>query len=452
MSDTNYTSRLECEDWRYSAAIVGLIKYLDYYSKKYEIENDVLLYNEEDIDKDRYIAFAAYYFADNMENRILENILRNEEFSEEQIKYVNELMNKRTFLKKLFKGIKFDGTNKNQILDILSDNRSALDEELYVQRQYGYFSNKNAFFDDCSKTRCRLAGYYVDEAKKGLSAMFNFNKDTFEGTNIKAFEFIPFAFTDSALAIFINDNSSIKQVVEVNNKFSKFIKNDKNGRSKAKNVLIRQLHDSADFIDYDVEVIVKDAKRHKDSKKYKDYFETLYIRKDAIDILRSIKNLEAFNYNYKLSDDNYINFVDEVSDAILNGKTLNSLIEMCLKKNIGSSYMIGELIKLNINIKGVKNMDGTIKSAYACALEVTKKIDNKKIKAYRTKLASALTANDKMRVFDVLLQLSNYSEVNMGFVYSLYEDYEKNIEVVYAFVNALGTVIENKEKNGSQGE
>ena len=97
-------------------------------------------------------------------------------------------------------------------------------------------------------------------------------------------------------------------------------------------------------------------------------------------------------------------------------------------------------------------MDGTIKSAYACALEVTKKIDNNKIKTYRTKIASALAANDKMRVFDVLLQLSNYSEVNMGFVYSLYEDYEKNIEVVYAFVNALGTVIENKEKNGSQGE
>ena len=177
-----------------------------------------------------------------------------------------------------------------------------------------------------------------------------------------------------------------------------------------------------------------------------------YIRKDAIDILRSIKNLDVFNYSYKISDDYYINFVDEVSDAILNGKTLNSLIEMCLKKNIGSSYMIGELIKLNMNIKGVKNMDGTIKSAYACALEVTKKIDNNKIKTYRTKIASALTANDKMRVFDVLLQLSNYSEVNMGFVYNLYEDYEKNIEVVYAFVNALGTVIENKEKNGSQGE
>ncbi|MBU5470551.1 type I CRISPR-associated protein Cas8a1/Csx8 [Falcatimonas sp. MSJ-15] len=450
MSDTNYTSRLECEDWRCSAAIVGLIKYLEYHSEEYDslpynIENDVLLYNEEDIDKDRYIAFAADYFSDNMENRILENILRNEEFSEEQIKYINELMNKRTSLKKFFKGIKFDGTNKNQILDILSDNRSALDEELYVQRQYGYFSNKNAFFDDCSKTRCRLAGYYVDEAKKGRSAAFNFNQDTFEGTNIKAFEFIPFAFTDSYISFFINDNSSIEQIVATNNKFSEFIKNDENGRSKAKKLLIRQLHDSADFIDYDVEVITKDVIN-------KDYFETLYIRKDAIDILRSIKNLDVFNYSYKISDDYYINFVDEVSDAILNGKTLNSLIEMCLKKNIGSSYMIGELIKLNINIKGVKNMDGTIKSAYACALEVTKKIDNNKIKTYRTKIASALTANDKMRVFDVLLQLSNYSEVNMGFVYNLYEDYEKNIEVVYAFVNALGTVIENKEKNGSQGE
>lgn len=440
MSDTNYTAMLECLDWRYSAAIVGLIKYLNYYNKKYEIKNDVLLYNEEDIDKNRYVAFAADYFADSMENRMLEDILQGNEFSDEQIKHVNELMVKRTSLKKLFNGIKFDGTNKNQILEMLDNNRSALDEDLYVQRQYGYYSNKSTFFDDCTGTRCRLAGYYVDEAKKGRSTAFNFNQKTFEGTNIKAFEFIPFAFTDSYLSFFINDNSSIEQLVATNNKLSESVKNDKNRRSDVRRLLLSQLHANADFIDYDVEVIVKDVMN-------KEYFETLYIREDAIDILRSVKDLKVFNYNYKVSDDNYINFIDKVSDAVLNGKTLNSLIELCLKENIDRSYMIGELIRLNINIKGVKDMEGIIKTAYACALEVTDNIESNKIKAYRAKLTSALMVNDKSRVFEILLQLSNYSEVNIGFIYALCEDYEKNIEAVYTFINALGTTKATAENN-----
>lgn len=90
-------------------------------------------------------------------------------------------------------------------------------------------------------------------------------------------------------------------------------------------------------------------------------------------------------------------------------------------------------------------MDDTLKGAFASALEVTKNIDSNKIRSYRAKLMSALIARDRMKVFDVLLQLSDYSQVNFSFVYKLYEDFDANIEVAYTFVNALGTVIKKSE-------
>lgn len=437
-----FTNCLVAEDWRKSAAIVGMVKYFDFYNEEYEtipyqIEGDAIFYNEEDIKVDRYLAFAEKYFADTMENKMIESILQKDEFDEEQIKRVNELIQKRTSLKNLFKGFKFDGTNKQHISEVLEENHDKLVEDLYVQRQYGYFLNKSSFFDDCTKSRCKLLGYYVDEGKKGKSVAYRFDPETFFGTNIKEFEFIPFAFTDSYTTFFINDNSSIQQLIETNNKFEYFIRDEEDGKSKARRILLRQLQQSKDFIDYDVEVITKD--------RVSEYYETLVIKKEAIEILKTIKDVKIFEYSYKMSTDYYINFTDEVADAILNGKTLNNLIELCLKKGIANTYIIGELIKLNVKIKGAKNMDDTLKGAFVSALEVTKNIDSNKIRSYRAKLMSALIARDRMKVFDVLLQLSDYSQVNFSFVYKLYEDFDANIEVAYTFVNALGTVIKKSE-------
>lgn len=51
-----------------------------------------------------------------MTHKNILNILESQEFSEEQIKLVNDLVKSKTVLKGLFDKIKFDGTNK----DILS--------------------------------------------------------------------------------------------------------------------------------------------------------------------------------------------------------------------------------------------------------------------------------------------------------------------------------------------
>lgn len=428
-----YSDRIECIDWRYSAAIVGLIKYFEFSNSQYNpisyaIEKDVLFYNSDDITRERYLAFAEEYYHEGMEHKLIEDILNKyEEYPEEEIARVNELITKRTYIKALFGKLKFDGANKQEILDIIEKNREKIIETSYVQRQYDWFLNRNAFFD-MSKSVCKLSGYYIDEGKKNRTISYNFNSDTYVGTNIIEFEFIPFAFTDSFTGFFINDNSSIEQLIRVNRLFYNEVIRDNDGRNRVKNVLLKQIKESTEFIDYDVEVIMKD--------RFKDYFETLYIRKSAIDIIRSAANLEIFDFSYKVNEDYYINYTDKVLEAVFNGINLNGLIEFSIKNGI-SSYRISELIKLNIKIKGVENMEKSLNSAYACAKNIKEKLDENKVKSYRTKLISALVAKDKFRVYDVLLNLANYSEVNMNFVYSLYENFEENIDVAYAFTNAL---------------
>ena len=52
--------------------------------------------------------------------------------------------------------------------------------------------------------------------------------------------------------------------------------NDNNRALSAKTVLFNMIIESSDYIDYDVEVITK--------KRENDYFETLYIRKESIEV------------------------------------------------------------------------------------------------------------------------------------------------------------------------
>ena len=96
-------------------------------------------------------------------------------------------------------------------------------------------------------------------------------------------------------------------------------------------------------------------------------------------------------------------------------------------------------------------MTQDMKSAFGCAKEVVKKfIERKqenKIDTYRQKLISAVVFHDYDRACDILLQLSNYSEVSFGFAYPLFEDFEAHKELAYTFINAL-----EKNKKNERGE
>ena len=90
-------------------------------------------------------------------------------------------------------------------------------------------------------------------------------------------------------------------------------------------------------------------------------------------------------------------------------------------------------------------MNKSMKVAYACAKEVVKKLPENKRESYRQKLTSAIVFKDYDRCCQILLQLSNYSEVTFDFAYSLFEDFEANKDVVYTFINALT----KDKKNGT---
>ncbi|MGL5087744.1 MAG: type I CRISPR-associated protein Cas8a1/Csx8, partial [Clostridium sp.] len=98
IENQKFNTSMETSDWRYSAAIVGLVKYFDYLVERgideecnlYKIDDDIIEYNSEEITEERYLMFAENYFEGSMHHRIVESVLQSEDFTVEQIKLVND--------------------------------------------------------------------------------------------------------------------------------------------------------------------------------------------------------------------------------------------------------------------------------------------------------------------------------------------------------------------------
>lgn len=134
IQNEKYDTMLEPSDWRFSAAIVGLLKYLNYHDLDYKIEEDYILYNSSSINEEKYLDFVEYKYGEELHHRAVENILSNEEITEEQLKLVNEKLVANTVMKKNFGKIKCDNKNKKEILDIINKNRYELIRETYGKK------------------------------------------------------------------------------------------------------------------------------------------------------------------------------------------------------------------------------------------------------------------------------------------------------------------------------
>lgn len=432
---------METSDWRYSASIVGLLKYFNYLvamgyeveSDLYKIDHDVMLYNKEKITEERYLLFVEHYFESAMHHKVIEQLLNNSEFTDDQIKLVNDKLKANVIMKKVFGEIKFGGENKELILERINESKLLLIKETYRSGKslYANFANTNSLFEEIGSI-CRMQNYNIDVPKKSKSISYNWDFKTYKYDDEKEFDFIPFAFSKSYEAFFINNNYSIKQLFNTNNSIS----NSDNPRS----TLFCDMKNSADFIDFDVEVITK--------KRDNDYFETLYIRKDAVKIFDEIENYKAIKMKYKVNDNYYIDFEKEVTDYILNNLKLDALIEILLKSKLNYSYNIKTLIKVNTLIYGGDKMDKQMKSAYASAKRVIKEIPENKVNSYKQKLISAITFKDYERFCEILLQLSSYSGVVFDFAYGLFENFEDNKNIAYTFINALNN--ESIKNNGGE--
>lgn len=442
MEEKVFDCTVETGDWRYSAAIVGLIKYFDFLYQKgvadkselYEFEDDYLRYNSNYISEENYLLFVEKYFKDAMHHKVVENILLKDELSEDEIVLINDKLKANQAMKSIFGKIKYTGENKEEILDLIEKNRLKLIKETYRRGKslYSNFANENLLFSDNNKV-CRLVNYCADMGKKGKSLGYYWDNNTFEFKDEKIFDFIPFAFSKSYDTFFINNNVSIKELKKSNS----FIENSENTRT----TLFGNMKESAEYIGFDVEVILK--------SRDKNYYETVYVREKAINIFKQSDDFDykGIKFWYRDDEKNPKYMEPEIVNRILNGIRMDSIIELLFKSKNNHSYNIKTLITINNLIyEGGSEMTKKMKSAYASAKRVSEKLEENKLNSYKQKLISAVTFKNKDRFCEILLQLSSFSGVVFDFAYDLFDDFENNKNLAYTFINSL-----NKEGNKENG-
>lgn len=435
---------IEPSDWRYSAAIVGLSKYFRILEKveeeDYKIEEECFKFQSDCITEKEFLKFAELYYGDDFPHVQLERYLSfKDEFTEDGIDFVNKLFKANTIMKNVFAKLKFDGSNKETILKVLEANRQKLIRETFRNKtsMYANFSNKGQLLTGSEKKKTsRLCGYYVDPGRKSKSISFNFNDKIYVFEETQLFDFIPFAFFGGRESFFVNDSYSVKSLIFINKtlseKLQKEMAESENKHKDGRKILFQAIQESADYIDYDVEVILKDYDR--------EFFETLYVRKDSINVLRKFDKYPVFCFGMQLKNNYYLNVQKEVLDCILNLQRTDSLIEFFLREDRG--YLVHELIKLNMYIEGRKNdmaLELGKKSAFKCAKILMGKLSENKVKSYRQRLINALVLKDYEGYCRILIQLVGYANMTFEFAYDLFEDFEKNLDIAYSFVNALGT-------------
>lgn len=464
----DYDTLLQPTDWRFAAAVVGLSKYFDYFGIDYKVLCDVeekpdnyihgfdgIIYKSEDITEEKYLEFAENYFEKYMTHKNILNILESQEFSEEQIKLVNDLVKSKTVLKGLFDKIKFDGTNKDIFISTIEENRAEIIKNIFKNGNnlYKNYCNERLIFTEDNST-CRLRGYNVDKDRKTSNLGFCFSKESFESNDILEFDFIPFAFSNSDMreTYFVNNNFSVKSLTQTNYAFSNQLSSTENKDDKNKLMLV--LQNSKDYISYDVEIISKSQD--------KAYYETFFVRLERLKKLRELSG-KSLNFVKKINDDYWFNLEKEVYMRCLNNVLLDDVILMMLKfyfdDNAGKGYIKSRtdmLIDINVSWKGNEIMDeikNQIDSAKKCGHLVSKRLiemkSSNKIISYKYKLSSALNTHDYDRVKEILLRLSAEVNIEFSFFYAFLENAEKYKDIVFSFATALieGSSNNNEENN-----
>lgn len=464
----DYDTLLQPTDWRFAAAVVGLCKYFDYFEIDYKVLYDVeekpdnyihgfdgIIYKSEDITEEKYLEFAENYFEKYMTHKNILNILESQEFSEEQIKLVNDLVKSKTVLKGLFDKIKFNGTNKDIFISTIEENRAEIIKNIFKNGNnlYKNYCNERLIFTEDNST-CRLRGYNVDKDRKTSNLGFCFSKESFESNDILEFDFIPFAFSnpDMRETYFVNNNFSVKSLTQTNYAFSNQLSSTENKYDKNKLMLV--LQNSKDYISYDVEIISKSQD--------KAYYETFFVRLERLKKLRELSG-KSLNFVKEINDKYIFNLEKEVYMRCLNNVLLDDAILRMFRfyfdDNAGKSYIKSRtdmLIDINVSWKGNEIMDeikNQIGLAKKCGHLVSKRLiemkSSNKIISYKYKLSSALNTHDYDRVKDILLRLSAEVSMEFPFFYAFLENAEKYKDIVFAFANSLneGSLNNNEENN-----
>ena len=467
LTEGKFDTRMYPSDWRYSAAIVGLIKYFNKYDIEYKQTKHYIEYNQADIIEEKYFDFACEYYQENMKyKKILAFLEGKESFTSDEIKTGKNIIKDctSTYMKTILSGLDFDGTNARDIIDAIKANERNIQKITFnnAKNLYANFCNANStsnpdaikvFSDEKPQnTSCRLLGYYTDIGKKKKSVSYNFNADTYDSYDENEFAFVPFAFSLGTRPIFVNNNFSIPALIEINNKVQA-LNEEKKPTSLENLIKIYKEASKEELTNFNVEIIVKYNPKYTEPEK--GYFKTFILNERAVNVFQNAKML-PFLYSYKedITEEVSITFFD-IFDKIINGVRVDDMILRNIKKRYGNANYppslakIKALIEINYYLYGGKDMDKQQKSAYGAAREVATVLGKKnalnKIATYRNALTNAMAINNQKKVFDTLTKISIYTGVNISFIYTLIENFEDNKNLVYTFIMALEN--DNYEKN-----
>lgn len=456
-----YDTLIQPTDWRYSASCLGLHRFLTYSGFDFKLLNDCedtvdgaiygfdgILYHSSDLTEENYLLFAENFFKKDMTHLTILNMLDNAEFTEENIKIINDLIKSKTVLKKLVGKTKFDGTNKDTISNLINENRFEIIKSIfrYGKNLYSDYCNSNLLLTD-SNNHCRLVGYSVDEGRKTRFLGFCFSKESVDCNDEIEFDFIPFAFSNSEMyeTYFVNNNYSIKELLKTNDTLSKELRDKEKKNPQVR--LLSVLQQADDFINYDVEIIEKNRDN--------DYYSTLFVRTERLRALKQL-NEKSLSFTYKIAEDYWLNLEKEVFERCLNNVLLDDLIERMLKISLDSEvnkttvrFRTNALVDINVSWKGsmiMTELENARKLGFVVSQKLIEKRGKNKISSYQQRIISALVAHDYDRVKEVLLSLSAYSGVEFAFFYKFLEDAEQYKDLAFAFASSLTVPSENKNK------
>lgn len=459
-------------EWRYSAAIVGLIRFFDFIEEtegkklytytnnedkdRYAVYSDIcgyiqgILYNSTDLTEERYLLFCENWYDREFQHRNVEALLTHiQKFSQDNINDINSYLNgtsSNTVMKKIFKGIKFDGTNTDTILNLIDEHRLEIIKETfrYKTTMYRNFANTNKLMSD-TNPHCRLLSYDLDENRKSKAASYYFDTSTFIASDIYEFDFIPFAFTYTKIGFFVNSNTSIEALVKCNNQLKEKmdveeqIINNRVIRDGDQTKLIKAMLHSNDFLNCDVEIICKDREQ--------ESFDTMLIRKQALQRLKKIYDNYNLRYVHKYNYNYWLNVEEELIRCCLNYTYLDKLLEqLLLLSRIDTEsrtiQIIQPLVQINMEWKGVnQTMQDTIERAKKVGYYIGKTIKEKngenKVKSYKNKLINATVSHDRERVLEIMLQLSGYTDGEISTIYDILDNPDNWSDIAISFTNAM---------------
>lgn len=467
-----YDTLLLPTEWRYSAAIVGLIRFFDFIEEtegkklytytnnedkdRYAVYSDIcgyiqgILYNSTDLTEERYLLFCENWYDREFQHRNVEALLTHiQKFSQDNINDINSYLNgtsSNTVMKKIFKGIKFDGTNTDTILNLIDEHRLEIIKETfrYKTTMYRNFANTNKLMSDINP-HCRLLSYDLDENRKSKAASYYFDTSTFIASDIYEFDFIPFAFTYTKIGFFVNSNTSIEALVKCNNQLKEKmdveeqIINNRVIRDGDQTKLIKAMLHSDDFLNCDVEIICKDREQ--------ESFDTMLIRKQALQRLKKIYDNYNLRYVHKYNYNYWLNVEEELIRCCLNYTYLDKLLEQLLllsrmDTESRTIQIIQPLVQINMEWKGVnQTMQDTIERAKKVGYYIGKTIKEKngenKVKSYKNKLINATVSHDRERVLEIMLQLSGYTDGEISTIYDILDNPDNWSDIAISFTNAM---------------